>query len=83
MQTTKYTKKMRTKDKFISARWVITQKYKDENIKYRGRLLARRSGEGNLSDIYNDSPTGCKKNFCLIAIVVTNKSESTYIIHWI
>ena len=61
-------------EKVVSVRWVICQKFKDNKIKYKERLVARGFEEDNLSSIHKDSPTYCKDNFRLsLSIIISNK----------
>ena len=48
----------------ISVRWVIKQKFKNNKMTYKARLVARRFEE-NLNNIRKYSPTCCKDNFRL------------------
>ena len=64
--------------KVVSVRWLISQKVKDNKMKYKAGLVARGFEEDNLSNIRKDSPTCCKGNFHLtLSIIISNK----YIIH--
>ena len=49
--------------KVVSVRWVISQKFNDNKMKYKARLVARGFEEDNLSSIRKDPPTCCKDNF--------------------
>ena len=48
----------------ISVRWVIKQKFKNNKMTYKARLVAR-GFEENLNNIRKYSPTCCKDNFRL------------------
>ena len=48
----------------ILVRWVITQKFKNNKMTYKARLVAR-GFEENLNNIRKYSPTCCKDNFRL------------------
>ena len=64
--------------KVVSVRWVISQKLKDNKMKYKAHLVARGFEEDNLSSFCKDSPTRCKDNFRLtLSIIISNK----WIIH--
>ena len=56
--------------KVISVHWVITQKFKDSEMRYKARLAVRGFEEENLKDIRKDSPTCCKDNFCLVTSII-------------
>ena len=56
--------------KVISVHWVITQKFKDNEMRYKARLAVRGFEEENLKDIRKDSPTCCKDNFCLVTSII-------------
>ena len=58
----------------VSVRWIISQKFKDNEMKYKARLVARRFEVDNLNSIRKDSPTYCKDNFRLtLSIIISNK----------
>ena len=64
--------------KVVSVRWVISQKFKENKMKYKAHLLAIGFEEDNLNSICKDSLTCCKDNFCLtLSIIICNK----WIIH--
>ena len=64
--------------KAVSGRWVISQKFKDNKMKYKPHLVARVFEEDNLSSVRKDSSTCCKDNFRLtLSIIISNK----WIIH--
>ena len=50
-------------EKQVSLRWVVVEKYKNEDVTYKARLVARGFEENNLDEICKDSPTRCKENF--------------------
>ena len=58
--------------KVISTRWVITQKFRDNKLMYKARLVARGFEEENLNDIRKDSPTCCKDNLRLITCIISS-----------
>ena len=45
--------------KVVSVRWVISQKFKDNKLDYKARLVVRGFEEDNLSSIRKDFPTCC------------------------
>ena len=45
--------------KVVSVRWVISQKFKDNKLDYKARLVVRGFEEDNLSSIHKDFPTCC------------------------
>ena len=59
--------------KVISVRWVITQKFKDNEIRYKAHLVVRGFEEENLKTIRKDSPTCCRDNFCLLTGIIASK----------
>ena len=64
--------------KVALVRWEISQKFKDNKMKYKARLVTCGIGEDNLSNIRKNSPTCCKDDFRLtLSIIISNK----WIIH--
>ena len=58
----------------VSARWVVSQEYKNEDVPYKGRLVTWGFEEENLDEIGKDSPTCCKENLCvLLLLIIANK----------
>ena len=69
-----------TKDvgqKVILVRWVITQKFKNNKMIYKARLVAREFEE-NLNSICKDPPTCCKDNFRLVLSIIVSNSWTIY-----
>ena len=64
--------------RLISVRWVITQKFKNNKMIYKARLVARGFKEENLNNTRKDSPTCCKDNFHLVLSIIVSNS---WIIH--
>ena len=62
--------------KVISIHWVITQKFKNNEIIYKACLVVR-GFEENLKDISKDSPTCCKDNFCLVTSIIASNQWKT------
>ena len=52
----------------ILVRWVIKQKFKNNKMIYKARLVARSSS------IHKDSPTCCKDNFRLVLSIIVSNS---------
>ena len=46
--------------KVVSVRWVISQKFKGNKMKYKACPVARGFEENNLCSVRKDSPTCCK-----------------------
>ena len=51
---------------------MITQKFKDNKMRYKARLVIRVFEEENLKDIRKDSPTCCKDNFHLVTSIIAS-----------
>ena len=57
---------------------VITQKFKNNKMIYKSRLVARGFEEENLNNICKDSPICFKDNFCLVLIIIVSNSWIIY-----
>ena len=71
-----FLKKLKTGQKVISVQWVITQKFKDNEIICKACLVAGGFEKENLKDIRKDSPTCCKDNSYLVTCITAfNQSK--------
>ena len=60
--------------KYISTRWVLTEKFVNRNKTTKARLVARALEEDHLAKLCTDSPTCGKESLqTVIAIIITNK----------
>ena len=58
----------------VSMRWLVSKKYKNEDVTYKVRLVPRGFEEEHFDKIRKDSPTFCKVNFhVLLFLIVANK----------
>ena len=58
--------------KVISVWWVITQKFKGNEIMYKAPLVEKGFEEGNLKDISKDFATCCKDTFHLVTSIIAS-----------
>ena len=64
--------------KYISTRWVLTEKFVNGNKTTKARLVARGFEEDHLAKLRTDSPTCGKESLrIVIAIIITNGWEIT------